>query len=89
MKKYCIIDIQHVATLQTRIDGKYPDRIGCIGHIDIERDRMLFTYLYDNQGDSKEGTLVTSTINFITEQKEDNIIKVQTRNSIYILKEVE
>lgn len=82
-----IKDIRHVSTNETRTDGRYPLRIGCIVKFyDNFRpqigDVMILEYIYDNNGNEKGGYLITSTVYDMEEDGKE--IVVETRNSVYI-----
>ena len=79
-----IFDIKSTQTYETRTDGRYPLRIGST--IEFYRKPvpgvpMTLAYVSDNQGNPKEGYLVTSAVVDVEETKYDVI--VTTRNSIY------
>ena len=86
---YKIIDIKHKGTNQTRTDGRYPIRIGSIIEFYIEptvNQCGFLSYVYDNEGNNKEGILRTSIIDKL-EYIENKII-ITTCNSIYILEKI-
>lgn len=72
-----------------RADDKYPVRIGSTFKVRQMQNgrRMLLDYISDNQGRHMIGTLETSTVQAI-ENAADGTIKVTTRNSVYVLKEL-
>ena len=79
-----IKDIRLKNTNETRVDGRYPQRIGSnvefyaqpsIGNV------MVLSYITDNQGNEKEGILRTSLIDNIVENETEIIIT--TVNSVY------
>lgn len=85
---YKIIDIKYKETNQTRTDGRYPIRIGSIIEFYIEptiNQCGFLAYVYDNEGNNKEGVLRTSLIDKL-EYIENKMI-ITTCNSIYILEE--
>ena len=81
-----ILDIKSVETNETRTDGRYPLRIGSTVEFYMKPTDglpMVLAYVTDNQGNSKEGYLRTSSVVNIDETKE--YIVVTTKNSIYHL----
>lgn len=79
-----ILDIKSATTYETRTDGRYPLRIGSI--IEFYRKPipgvpMTLEYVTDNQGNPKEGSLMTSAVVDVEETKYE--VVVTTRNSIY------
>lgn len=81
-----IKNITYVDTNETRTDGRYPLRIG--SEVNFFSPLMIgasvaLSYVKDNEGNPKEGYLVTSTVNDVEET--DTEIVVKTRNSIYHL----
>lgn len=81
-----IKDIRYTETNETRTDGKYPQRIGCIVDFMFEPvvgEVMFLEYVLDNQGNEKGGCIRTSRVEDIVET--DTEIIVITRNSIYHL----
>ena len=93
-KPYKIMEIQDTKG-NTRTDGRYPLRIGSIiefvyPFIPMKGIVALFSYIKDNEGNEKQGTLRTSTIQKIYNDEEDSsILIIETLNSIYILKQEE
>lgn len=88
-KQYKIIDIKDKKNNKTRIDDRYPQRIGSIVNFYLKPlvgSSCCINYLFDNQGEEKSGTLITSIVTNISSNK--NEIIIDTLNSIYILKEV-
>ena len=87
---YKIKDIRYKDTNETRTDGRYPLRIGStIDFFTYEptvNQCAYLSYVYDNQGNNKEGTLRTSFITEIFE--DDNELILTTNNSIYILEKI-
>lgn len=83
-----IIDIMHTDTGETRKDGRYPLRIGSEVEFCVEPcidNVMLLSYIKDNQGNSKEGILRTSTVKSIA--RKDSKIIITTKNSIYVFQD--
>lgn len=82
-----IKDIKHVETGETRIDGRYPLRIGSeVEFFDWKPTVglvMILHYLKDNQGNHKDGYLRTSSVCNVHETESEFVVK--TRNSIYYL----
>lgn len=69
---------------KTRIDGRYPIRIGSKVKLAYQLTKgvcMLLEYIEDNQGNPKSGQLRTSSIQDFTETEGEII--VITKNSIY------
>lgn len=81
---YKIIDIKHKNTGKTREDGRYPLRIGSLIEFDFKPfvgNYMFYNYIADKDGHPKEGTLRTSLVFSVHEEKD--ILTVTTFNSIY------
>ena len=79
-----IKNITYVETNETRTDGRYPIRIGSEVELYaplVIGDRMLLSYVKDNEGNPKEGVLVTSAVKDI--KKTETGLTVKTMNSIY------
>ena len=79
-----IKDIISTTTNQTRVDGRYPQRIGSTVEFYMYPKigmPMILAYAYDNQGNPKEGYLRTSTVQSVHET--ESAIIVATLNSIY------
>ena len=73
-----------------RTDGKYPERIGSIIHLDYFGTGKVayLDYLFDNKGNKKDGSLKTSTVMASHFCDDCNMYIVETMNSIYYLKEI-
>ena len=81
-----ISDIKSRETMQTRMDGRYPLRIGSTVEFYEPPFRgcsMVLAYVLDNQGNPKSGYLQTSVVKNIQESPNQYIIT--TKNSIYYL----
>ena len=81
-----ILDIKSIETNETRTDGRYPLRIGSTVEFymkPVPGVPMILSYISDNEGNHKEGTLISSKIVDIDETKHEVI--VTTMNSIYYL----
>ena len=79
-----ILDIQSVETRETRTDGRYPLRIGSTVEFytnPLPGCSMVLSYVSDNQGTPKSGTLRTSTVIDVDDTKHE--IVITTVNSIY------
>lgn len=87
---YKIKDIRYKDTNETRTDGRYPLRIGStIDFFTYEptvNQCAMLSYVYDNTGKPKQGTLRTSFVEEIFE--DDNELILTTYNSIYILEKI-
>ena len=85
-------DVLDVNTLQRRTDGRYPKRIGStfwqVIVPGIGKSAALF-YLYDTNGDRKNGYLCTSMVQKVeileASDKSDAELRITTLNSIFIL----
>lgn len=85
-------DILDVNTNKQRTDGRYPKRIGStfwqVIVPGIGKSAALF-YLYDNQGDRKNGYLQTSMVQGVEITEASNScnteLRITTLNSIFIL----
>ena len=90
-KPYKIMDIQDIKG-NTRTDGRYPLRIGSIiefvyPFIPMKDMVALCSYIKDNEGNEKQGTLKTSTVQKIyNDELDDTILIIETLNSVYFLK---
>ena len=85
---YIIKDIAH-KNGQTRLDGRYPSRIGSTIRFPYPikiGSPMLLEYVMDSAGKEKSGYLRTSNIVEISAVKDD--IVVETENSIYKFEKV-
>lgn len=87
---YKIKDIRYKDTNETRTDGRYPLRIGSIIDFFTYKPTVnqcaYLSYVYDNQGNNKEGTLRTSFVKEIFENEKELILT--TCNSIYVLEKI-
>ena len=87
---YKIIDIKHKNTGKTREDGRYPLRIGSVidffAYEPTVNQCAMLSYVSDNKGNPKQGTLRTSFVEEIFE--DDNELILTTNNSIYILEKI-
>lgn len=96
MKLYKINSILHSGRKgkrgTPREDGRYPLRIGRIIELDIsmlnEGTQLILSYVKDENGNDYRGHyLICSTIKD-WDYVYDNIIRVETNNSIYELEEI-
>lgn len=79
-----IKDIRLKNTNETRVDSRYPQRIGSNVEFYVQPsigNVMVLSYITDNQGNEKEGILRTSLIDNIVENETEVIIT--TVNSVY------
>lgn len=87
---YKIKDIRYKNTNETRTDGRYPLRIGSVidffAYEPTVNQCALLSYVYDNKGKPKQGTLRTSFIEEIFEDEKELILT--TCNSIYVLEKI-
>lgn len=85
----CIISNVTRHNGETRTDDHYPQRIGStvelVGLPLCGKNYPMF-YVLDNEGKPKEGTLVTSPV--ISVRECNGEIRIKTRNSIFVLREV-
>lgn len=90
-----IVDIQDKQG-NTRKDGRYPFRIGCIASDFCECEMplneenisvLIIRYEQDNRGNPKSGLLHTSRI--VARGYINDCYKYETINSIYYLKEID
>lgn len=75
---------------ETRIDNKYPQRIGSIVNIATPEKNdftFLMEYIEDNEGNEKNGFLFTSKVKKVSNEKEKMVVK--TENSIYYLQKLD
>ena len=72
---------------ETRTDGRYPLRIGCLVEIlDMNVGwRLNLAYLKDADGNEKSGFLSTSQVVKIESTPSLEVITVTTLNSVYTL----
>lgn len=72
-----------------KTDGRYPLRVDAIvdAYPAIVGQRLNMNYIADGEGNLKFGVLSTSTVQDV-ENEADGTIKVTTRNSVYVLKEL-
>ena len=75
---------------KSREDGRYPIRLGSTYEILFleEEKPMLLGYVLDNKGNSKEGTLRTSTVKKYEYVEDDGLYIVETLNTIYYLHKI-
>lgn len=87
-ESYRIIDIIGIKENKTRVDGRYPLRIGrtCKKPEPIVGKSMYLEYLKDVDGSDYKKFLMTSLVTDFTEN--DGIIKVRTLNSEYVFEEI-
>lgn len=92
--KYYVEDIVFARTGETRKDGKYPNRIGStiefLYPVEIGRP-CVFRYIKYNNGELVEDHVTRTSI---IDDYDDGIFKkgylfLYTRNSTYVLKEIE
>ena len=79
-----IKDIRLKNTNKTRVDGRYPQRIGSNVEFYVQPligNVMVLSYITDNQGNEKEGILRTSLSDIIVDNEKEVIIT--TVNSVY------
>lgn len=96
MKLYKINSILHSGRKgergTPREDGRYPLRIGRIIKLDIKYLRegipLILDYVKDENGNDYKGYLVCTTI-IDWDYVYNDVIRVETKNSIYEFKEVE
>lgn len=84
---YIIENIFNRKTMQTRIDGRYPSRIGStvkLPFTPVINCCFFWEYVKDNQGNHKTGECRTS---LVTDYGwKNNRLYVFTYNSIYVFK---
>ena len=75
---------------RSREDGRYPIRLGSTYEIlFLEKDKpMLLGYVFDNQGNEKDGVLRTSTVKKYKYVDNDELYVIETLNSIYYLHKI-
>ena len=75
---------------KSREDGRYPIRLGSTYEIlFLEKDKpMLLGYVFDNQGNEKDGVLRTSTVKQYKYVDNDELYVIETLNSIYYLHKI-
>lgn len=75
---------------RSREDGRYSIRLGSTYNIMFleEEKPMLLGYVLDNKGNSKEGTLRTSTVKKYEYVEDDELYIVETLNTIYYLHKI-
>lgn len=85
---YKLIDVKNKETNKTRIDGRYPLRIGSTYHILLLEQNLpaYLDYITDNKNNKKTGTLKTSMVEDF--DINNDTITITTHNSIYVLKEI-
>ena len=96
-KPYKIIDIKKIKednTYETRTDDLYPQRIESIVNFYLKPlagSSCCMNYLFDNQGNEKTGTIITSNVIDVdvSDSVTHKIMTIYTLNSVYILEEVE
>ena len=91
--KFYLEDIKYKNNGQTRTDGKYPNRIGCIVELlnhPVVKEPLFFRYIKYNNGDVAEDHITrTSCVDDFDHFSNPGYLLVYTRNSIYEFKELE
>lgn len=97
MKLYKIKSILHSGTKgkrgTSREDGRYPLRIGRIVQLDAnmlrEETSLILNYIKDENGNDYRGHYLICSAIKGWDYVYDNVIRIETNNSIYELEEVE